>query len=81
VTGTVQSSDADGAVLQVLVDEVTPVDGFPNLATDTVGQTVVVNVPLDDARDTLPGTRVRCRVRKTGVDRFAALPGEVELDV
>jgi hypothetical protein len=36
-------------------------------------------VPRPDAHDALPGTRVRCRVRKTGVDRYAAMPGEMKM--
>ena len=72
VTGTVQSADPTGA-LQVLVEEVVAVEGYPNLSDDAVGQIVTVNMPSTKPRSTAPGARVHMRVRKTGVDRYTVV--------
>ena len=53
IVGTVQSSDQNGA-LQVLVDNVSAVEGYPNLADDAVGQIVVVNVRAEDSAERGP---------------------------
>jgi hypothetical protein len=72
VTGTVQSTDANGA-LHVLVEEVVDVEGYPNLSDDAVGQIVTVSLPSGQQRSTAPGARVHMRVRKTGLDRFTVV--------
>jgi hypothetical protein len=72
LTGTVQSADANGA-LQLLVEEVSAVAGYPNLSDDAVGQIVMVKIPADKAQNAAPGARVHMRVRKTGVDRYAVI--------
>jgi hypothetical protein len=73
IAGTVQTAERDGALLHVLVDNVSAVDGYPNLADDAVGQIVAVNVGAGHVQNAASGTRVQMRVRKTGVDRYAAV--------
>ena len=72
IEGTVQSAEQNGA-LHVLVDNVNAVEGYPNLADDAVGQIVVVNVGGRQMQNADSGARVQMRVRKTGVDRYAAV--------
>ena len=60
LSGTVQSSEASGA-LRVLVEEVTAVEGYPNLSADALGQIVMVNVPAGKATSA-PGA-AKCSAR------------------
>jgi hypothetical protein len=73
IVGTVQSSENNGALLNVLVDNVSAVEGYPNLADDAVGQIVAVNVGSGQVQNAAAGARVEIRVRKTGLDRYAAV--------
>lgn len=79
ITGTIESAEADGTSLRIRVDGVTDVPGYPNLAQDAMGESINVVVPATDARELVPGTRVRCELRKIGIDRYAVQPGSLQL--
>lgn len=79
--GVVEGPAAEGGRPRVRVLAAEPVEGFPNLLADAVGRVI----ELDGGAEPLPGelgegTRIRCRVRRAGLDRYFVLPGSVELE-
>ncbi|MEW5926889.1 MAG: hypothetical protein AB1941_05365 [Gemmatimonadota bacterium] len=79
--GVVEGPAGEDGRLRIRVLAAEPVEGFPNLLADDVGRVI----ELDGGAEPLPaglgeGTRIHCRVRRAGLDRYFALPGSVELD-
>lgn len=74
--GIVEAVEADR--MRVRVDRVSAVAGFPNLADDAEGESVTI--AMESVTGVTPGQRVRVRVRKTGIDRYAAIPDTITVD-
>jgi hypothetical protein len=72
---------AQFVAVQLTVDRVVPVNGFPNLFSAMSGQTLDVNVPqqLANLADLAPGRHVRVRVRKGGPGAAFAHPEHVQV--
>ena len=69
-----RTSERHGAMeLELEVGAAHPVAGYPNLLADDVGRRIAIVLTGDAAtRPPEPGARVRCRVRKAGLDRYYA---------
>ena len=59
-------------VVDVEVQSVEPVEGFPNLLEDAVGKILAIHLPeaFAEKLGITPLDRIECRVRKAGLDRY-----------
>lgn len=72
VTARVEALDTTGSqpgyvAVEVMIESVETVPGFPDLMQWIVGQAIDVLCPSDQLGQLTPGTRVRGRVRKAGI--------------
>jgi hypothetical protein len=77
VVGTVVELRADDGVegftvVDLEVQGVTPVEGWPNLFEDAAGQRLLVSFPneLVEERAVAPGAVIRCRIRRGGTAAY-----------
>lgn len=68
-------------IADVEVEQVTPVEGFPNLLEGAEGQTLPIHIP-DELVDQLrieALDRIECRVRRAGPDRYFVHRQEISI--
>lgn len=62
---------SDFKEVELHVQQVEPVDDYPNLLSDSEDANLVIHFPADlvDRQGLAPGSRISCRVRKAGLAR------------
>jgi hypothetical protein len=75
----VDAGDNGDLTLHVRVEAVRPVGTLANLLSEDVGEVIAIRVR--EGGDAPPvGAQVSCQVRKTGVDRFFAVDGSLQVE-
>jgi hypothetical protein len=68
----------NGIRVELRVEAVQPVAGFPNLLAEEAGHVITVRLPHHAGSAPGTGDRVRCRVRRADVHRFFAAEGSLQ---
>lgn len=68
---------ADHTIVRMAIDQADPVSGYANLLAESVGQTMTVSVPTNDASKLTVGDVIDARIRKAGPAAVFAEAGSV----
>lgn len=78
---TVEDADvADHLAVALVIDSVEPVEGYPNRLSREPGDELTVLVRRGTVGDVAPGSVLRARVRRAGLQRVYAHPEDVDVE-